>query len=97
MGSVVQRIYDNYCGSAINLYCTYRRYYRKEFSSYKAYLEKHFNLFPEEVEQLNSRSLYCKDLSFQPESNITNLTEDLAIFNTIKRFLGEEGDNQDED
>lgn len=97
MGSIVERIYDYYCGGAINLYFTYLRYYRKEFSSYAAYLEKHFNLFTEEVEQLNSKRLYYKDLSFQPESNITNLMEDLAIANTIKRFLGDGGDAQNED
>lgn len=96
MGSIVQRIYDYYCRGSIDLYSTYRRFYKKEFSSYTAYLEKHFNLFPEEIEQLNSRNLYYKNLSFQPESNITNLIEDLAIFNTIKKFLGEEGDLQDE-
>lgn len=97
MGSVVQRIFDYYCGGSINLYSTYRRYYRKEFPSYKAYLEKHFNLFPKEVAPLISRNLYYKDLSCQPESNLTNLTEDLAISNTIKRFLGEEVNEQYED
>ncbi len=97
MGSIVQRIFDYYCGGSINLYATYRRYYRKEFPTYKAYLEKHFNLFPKEAEQLFSRNLCYKDLSFQSEINLTNLTEDLAISNTIKRFLGEEVDDQDED
>lgn len=97
MGSIVQRIYDHYCGGAINLYFTYWRYYRKEFSTYEGYLEKRFNLFPDEVKKLTSKSLYYKDMSFQPESNITNLTEDLAIANTIKKFLGDEGDEEDED
>jgi hypothetical protein len=92
MGSVVRRIYDYYCGDASNLYFTYLRYYKSEFSSYEVYLEKHFNLFPEEVEQLKSRMLYHKDLSFQPENNITNLMEDTAISNTLKRFLGDKGD-----
>lgn len=97
MGRVIQRIFDYYCGGAINFYSTYRRYYRKEISSYTTYLEKHFNLFSEEVEQLISRKLYYKNLSFQPENDITNLTEDLAISNTVKRFLGEEIDEKDED
>lgn len=97
MGSIVQRIYDYYCGGAINLYRTYRKYYKKEFSSYEEFLERHFNLFPDEVRSISSKHLYYKDTSFQPENNITNLIEDLAIANTVKQFLGDEGADDSED
>ena len=97
MGSVVQRIYDYYCGGAINLYRTYRKYYKKEFSTYEEFLEKHFNLFPDEVRSISSKRLYYKDTSFQPENNITHLIEDLAIENTVKQFLGDEGEDDSED
>ena len=97
MGSVVRRIYDDYCGGAINLYRTYRKYYKKEFSSYEEFLERHFNLFPDEVRSISSKHLYYKDTSFQPENNITNLIEDLAIANTVKQFLGDEGADDSED
>ena len=93
IGTVVQRIYDYYCGSAINLYHTYRKYYKNEFSTYEEFLEKHFNLFPNEVSLILSKHLYYKDTSFQPENNITNLAEDLNIANTIIEFLG---DNQED-
>ena len=97
MGSVVRRIYDYYCGGAINLYRTYRKYYKKEFSTYEEFLGKHFNLFPDEVRSISSKHLYYKDISFQPENNITNLIEDLAIANTVKQFLGDEGADDSED
>lgn len=97
MGSVVHRIYDYYCEGAINLYRTYRKYYKKEFSSYEEFLEKHFNLFPDEVRSISSKHLYYKDTSFQPENNITNLIEDSEIANTVKQFLGSEGADDSED
>ena len=97
MGSVVQRIYDYYCGGAINLYRTYRKYYEKEFSTYEEFLEKHFNLFPDEAKSISSKHLYYKDTSFHPENNITNLIEDLAIANTVKQFLGDKGVDVNED
>ena len=97
MGSVVHRIYDYYCEAEINLYRTYRKYYKKEFSSYEEFLEKHFNLFPDEVRSISSKHLYYKDTSFQPENNITNLIEDSEIANTVKQFLGSEGADDSED
>ena len=60
-------------------------------------VEKHFNLFPDEVRSISSKHLYYKDISFQPENNITNLIEDLAIANTVKQFLGDEGADDSED
>lgn len=97
IGSIVQRIYDYYCRDATNLYYMYCRYYRKEFYNFSKYLEGHYNLFPEEVERLNSKRLCYKDLSFQPESNLTNLLEDLSIVNTLKKFLGDVEEAKDED
>ena len=97
MGSVVRRIYDYYCGGATNLYRTYRKYYKKEFSTYEEFLEKHFNLFPDEVKSISSKHLYYKDISFQPANNITNLIQDSEIAKTVKQFLGDEGVDNSED
>ena len=93
--SIIERIYDYYCRNAINLFWTYRRYYKREFPTYIEFLEKKYNLFPHEVEHLESKLLHYKDLTFQPENNITSLFEDnIIIKKTLKRFWGE---NADED
>jgi hypothetical protein len=88
--SVVERIYDYYCRGATNLYFSYLRFHRKEFVSYTEYLDKKLNLFPDEIEKVKSIFTFHKDVTFQPERNITNLTEEHDVLNTLLKFLGDE-------
>lgn len=90
LGSVVERIYDYYCKGAVNLFREYRRYYKNEFENYTVFLEKKYNLYPEDIDKVNSRKLCCKDLSLQPDVNIRNLLEDEIMLKTLKGFLGGE-------
>lgn len=79
MGSVVKRIYNYYCTGADNLFLTYLIHYRKEYQSFREYLEKHFNLFPDEIEKVNSWRLHGKNLELQPENNMQALLDDAEI------------------
>ena len=92
-GSIIERIYDYYCGGARLLLLEYLLYYRKEFKSFDSFLGGKYNMFPEEIEKKKSIFLSYKDLSFQPDYNVTYLTEYDSILPIIKEYLGVENDN----
>lgn len=86
--SIVRRIYDYYCRGANNLFLEYMRYYRKEFPDFKTFLDKKYNMFPEEIEQRKSFFLCHKSLSFEADGHVTDLLEDMAIRATLQKYLG---------
>lgn len=88
MGNLVAKIYDFYCRGAKNLYIEYRRYYHKEFPSYKEFLSKKYNLFDDEIKKLYSPFLCCKDIGELQDYNIEQLCEDEEIQQVIFDFLG---------
>lgn len=92
-GSIVKRIYDYYCRGANNLYLEYFLYYRKEFSDFEAFLEKKYNLFPEEVKDKKSLLLCHKSLAFEADGHVTDLLEDEAIKSTFRKYMGEHIDD----
>ena len=69
-------------------------YYRKEYSSFKEFLVDKYNLFEPEVDKIISWRLFCKDLSFTPDTNINDFLEDDNMGKAIIKWLG---DNTDED
>lgn len=93
-GSIVKRIYDYFCGGSKSLYLEYLIYYRKEYSSFKEFLVDKYNLFEPEVDKIISWRLFCKDLSFTPDTNINDFLEDDNMGKAIIKWLGE---NTDED
>lgn len=93
-GSIVKRIYDYYCGGAKNLFFEYLLFYKKEFESYEQFLLQKYNLFEDEIKDIISWRLYCKDLSCTPDISMTNFWEDDETKKAIKSLLGE-GINED--
>ena len=87
-GSIVELIYDYYCRGAINLHLEYFLYYRKEFSDFESFLEKKFNLFPNEIKDKKSLLLCHKSLTFEADGHITDLLEDEAIKGTFRKYMG---------
>lgn len=87
-GSVVERIYDCYCKGAQSAYLTYLKYYRKEFPTFAKYLEGKFNLFPNEVNQIQSIFLFYKIIDYKVGDNTMQLLEDDAMLGILHRFLG---------
>ena len=93
-GSIVTRIYDYFCGGSKSMYLEYLMYYRNEYSSFKEFLVDKYNLFEPEVDKIISWRLFCKDLSFTPDTNINDFLEDDNMGKAIIKWLG---DNTDED
>lgn len=85
--SIIERLYDYYCGSSHSLYLSYLKYYRKEFSNYRDFLERKFYMSQDEIDILKSWRLFYKDLSLQSERQIDTLLEDTNIKNAFKSFL----------
>ena len=65
--TIVERLYDYYCRGARNVFLEYLLYYRKEFSDFETFLDKKYNLFPEEIRTKKSYLLCHKDLSNQAD------------------------------
>lgn len=91
-GSIVKRIYDYFCGGAKNLFLEYLLCYRKEYKSYEQFLFGKYNLFENEVKNIISWRLYCKDLSCTPDINVKYFLEYDEMKNVIKDLLGEVSD-----
>lgn len=88
-GRLVSRIYDYYCLGATNLFREYKKYYRKEFDSFDSFLEKRYNLFPNEIEQVNSKQLMYKEIRDGSDSHIkTLIDEDEHFLKSLEEFLG---------
>ncbi|MDO4810463.1 MAG: hypothetical protein Q3985_00835 [Eubacteriales bacterium] len=87
--TIVKRIYEYYCRDANYLFLEYLLYYRREFPSYKSFLDKKYNLFPSEIGQRPSVFLSHKMLRFEADGYITNTIEDESIKHTLCSFLGE--------
>ena len=92
-GTIVERIYDYYCRGARNLYLEYLLYYRKEFVDFETFLEKKYNLFPEEIEVRKSVLLCHKSLNYEANEYITELLEDETIKDTLREYMGEQIDD----
>lgn len=92
-GSIVERIYDYYCRGANNLYLERFLYYRNEFSDFESFLEKKYNLFPDEIKDKKSSRLCYKSLAFEADGHVTDLLEDEAIKGTFQKYIGESFDD----
>ena len=86
-GTIVERIYDYYCRGANNLHLEYFRYYRAEFPDFESFLEKKYNLFPDEIESKKSFLLCHKSLDFEADGHVTDLLEDEAIGGTFRKYM----------
>lgn len=92
-GTIVERIYDYYCRGANNLHLEYFRYYRAEFPDFESFLEKKYNLFPDEIESKKSFLLCHKSIDFEAGGHVTDLLEDAVIGGTFRKYMGEHTDD----
>ena len=88
--TIVERLYDYYCRGARNVFLEYWLYYRKEFPDFENFLDRKYNLFPEEIKRKKSYLLCHKDLSYQADGHVTDLIEDESINQTMQKYLGVE-------
>ena len=88
--TIVERLYDYYCRGACNVFLEYLLYYRKEFSDFETFLDRKYNLFPEEIKKKKSYFLCHKNLSKQANGHVTELIEDESINQAMQKYLGVE-------
>ena len=89
--SIIERMYDYYCGGSINLFWQYIRFYRYEFENFKEFLDKKHNLFTEEIDRLYSFTLNYKNLENESINNLTDIESDENIIRKIfMEYLGVE-------
>lgn len=89
MNTVVIRLFDYHFANAISLRKEYRKYYRKEFTTFDSFLAQRHNLFPAEIEDFAQKRIFYKDLSITSDLNIVELMNDEIISKAFWAF--EEG------
>lgn len=62
-GKTLLRLYMQYFGEAELLRQTYRKYYKKEFSTYKDFLVCRYNISDKLAEVIMKENMSCTDLS----------------------------------
>lgn len=88
-GNMVSRVYDYYFDGAVNFRKEYQRYYRKEFSSVKEFIEEHFNIENEAAIKLAMDDYSIKDCSYRAiERNIETLNYDENFKKAFSRVVG---------
>ena len=86
---IVDNIYDFYIAGANNLRWQYFRYYKKEFRTFQEFLSERYNLYPWEVERINSWRGFVKELKYEPNLYLDELVQDEKISALVKKYLGE--------
>jgi hypothetical protein len=58
IGQIISRIHDYYFKNSCLLKKDYKKYYKKEYSSFNDYLDKKHNLFQHEIKDLNYHAAF---------------------------------------
>lgn len=59
MGNILKKIYNSRFSNSYSVYLEYLRYYKKEFSTYREFLDTHYNLTDIELKYMDSIALRC--------------------------------------
>lgn len=87
-GSVAKRLYNQYFGGKQNLQREYRKYYKKEFSTYKEYLEIRLNLNSILAEELSEGNYYFTEISKKHDDVKYSLDYDDGLKQIFADFVG---------
>lgn len=90
MGTRIKLLFREFTSYSFNMYSEYRKYYRKEMSSYCEYLkQKHY--FPEnEYENWKTRNWRCKIFENGLGHCVQGLLGSREIHETVQKYLGGE-------
>lgn len=89
VSSIFDRMLDYFTDNAIKLYREYDRYYKKEFKTFKVFLEIKHNLPDDRIEMFCNKNSYYKRYDEMPEKNIDNIFYDNDdIKNLLFSFIG---------
>lgn len=81
IGRCLRKVYKSYFSNSYSVFWEYLRYYKKEFDSYKDFLDSHYNLTDIELDSLNSITLRCS------QGTWLNLHSYLLDIKNIRRKL----------
>lgn len=81
IGKSLRKVYKSYFSNSYSVFWEYLRYYKKEFDSYKDFLDSHYNLTNIELNSLKSITLRCS------QGTWLNLHNYLLEIKNIRRKL----------
>ena len=87
-GKTLLRLYMQYFGDAELLRKTYRKYYRKEFLSYKDFLVCRYNLDDGVVEEIMQENMSCTNLSFKEDDIAYSFNSDDELRILFIEYVG---------
>jgi len=94
IGQTITRIHDYYFKNSCLLIKDYKKYYKKEYSSFIDYLEKKHNLFQHEIVKLKKHKAYYSEKQYTEKFRAGELLnddlEDNVISENILKIISKE-------
>ncbi len=87
-GKTLLRLYMQYFGDSELLRQTYRKYYKKEFSSYKDFLVCRYNLSDKLAEEIMKENMSCTNLSFKQDDIAYSFDADEELKKLFVEYVG---------
>ena len=86
IGRLLKKVYKSYFSNSYSVFEEYIKYYRKEFNTYKDFLDSHYNLTEIELRNFNSLGLRCsKECWFNSHNYILDIK---SIREKLENYLG---------
>jgi hypothetical protein len=89
IGQLVSRIHDYYFKNSILLKKEFKKYYKKEYSSFNDYLDKKHNLFQDEISELNYNIAYYSEKIIAERYKVCGLLDNHFDDNIISEKIFE--------
>jgi hypothetical protein len=87
IGQIISRIHDYYFRNSLFLKKEFNKYYKKEYSSLKDYLDKKHNLFQNEINELNCNTAYYSEKIIAERFKVCGLLDDDFDDNVISEKI----------
>jgi hypothetical protein len=87
IGQIISRIHDYYFKNSILLKKEFKKYYQKEYFSFKDYLDKKHNLFQNEINELNYNTAYYSEKLIAERFKVCGLLDDDFDDNVISEKI----------
>jgi hypothetical protein len=97
IGQIISRIHDYYFKNSHLIKKDFKKYYKKEFSSFENFLDKKHNLFQNEIKELNHNNAYYSEKIIAERFKVCELLNndfgDNVISKKIFEILNVDKDN----
>jgi len=89
IGQIISRIHDYYFKNSHLLKTEFKKYYKKEFSTFEDFLDKKHNLFKNEIKELNYNNAYYSEKIVAERFKVCNLLDNDFEDNVISEKIFE--------